>query len=566
MQQQLFDLVDDSEEDEHKPVETQGPTAEQEEPETYKGLYAMHKYWSKKPHNLVANYIERYSTPGDIVLDSFCGSGVTLIESVRRERRGVGIDINPIAVRITEMGLKPIDVRELKQAYRQIESEVASPISEMYQMECPLCHDVDAIATHCIWEGQELREAWVECRTCKTRKAIKTEFSAEEIARIKSWVPSKWVPARSLIPNYRINVGPSVTVSDLFTGRALAGLSRLWDSIKHIDNTGIRAVMEACFTAMLPQASKLVFVIRRRGKNNNEKDRGRAEVGSWVIGYWLPQEYFEIHVWRCFENRFRRVLRGKEEVNKLIAPDVKQCRDFTELQACNKGYWVAQGSATTLSIPSESIDYAFIDPPHGNRIPYLELSLMWNAWLGVDAEWEDEVVVSEAKSRNKDIGDYEHRLSAAIQELRRVLKPARYLSIAFNSLDDDTWLALLNACLTSGFDVTDVRPLAYSARSVVQDTRKNALKTDFVVTCKKSIFSPARTITLDVRRADAQQVISKYLTEQCPGAQTYEVLNWVLVHELRASRAFRVSDILEVLESSFVYKSAGWYANGQKEE
>ena len=65
-------------------------------PDTYKGIYAMHKYWSKKPHNLIANYIERFSQPGDFVIDSFCGSGITTIESTRLGRRAIGIDINPL--------------------------------------------------------------------------------------------------------------------------------------------------------------------------------------------------------------------------------------------------------------------------------------------------------------------------------------------------------------------------------------------------------------------------------------------------------------------------------------
>jgi len=45
---------------------------DEDRPETYKGIYAMHKYWSKKPHDLIAKYIERFSTERDIVLDAFC--------------------------------------------------------------------------------------------------------------------------------------------------------------------------------------------------------------------------------------------------------------------------------------------------------------------------------------------------------------------------------------------------------------------------------------------------------------------------------------------------------------
>jgi len=43
-------------------------------------MYLMHKYWARKPHNVVAEYIKRYSQENDLVLDPFCGSGVTFLE------------------------------------------------------------------------------------------------------------------------------------------------------------------------------------------------------------------------------------------------------------------------------------------------------------------------------------------------------------------------------------------------------------------------------------------------------------------------------------------------------
>ncbi|MFB3896404.1 MAG: DNA methyltransferase, partial [bacterium] len=35
----------------------------------------MHKYWARKPHNVVSRYIEYYTNEGDTVLDPFMGSG-----------------------------------------------------------------------------------------------------------------------------------------------------------------------------------------------------------------------------------------------------------------------------------------------------------------------------------------------------------------------------------------------------------------------------------------------------------------------------------------------------------
>ena len=62
-------------------------------PHTHSREYLMHKYWSRKPHNIVASYIEQYSKEGDLVLDPFGGSGVTLNESLHLGRQCINVDI-----------------------------------------------------------------------------------------------------------------------------------------------------------------------------------------------------------------------------------------------------------------------------------------------------------------------------------------------------------------------------------------------------------------------------------------------------------------------------------------
>ena len=86
------------------------------------------------------------------------------------------------------------------------------------------------------------------------------------------------------------------------------------------------------------------------------------------------------------------------------------------------------GSATELQADNESVDYVFIDPPHANRILYMEQSLMWNAWLGLDQsiQWDKEIIVSEAKERKeKSEENYNQLLDAAFAEIKRTLKPNR---------------------------------------------------------------------------------------------------------------------------------------------
>ncbi|MEW6209188.1 MAG: DNA methyltransferase [Acidobacteriota bacterium] len=542
----------------HKDLATVESEERNQRPETYKGRYAMHKYWSKKPYNLVARYIEHNSRSGDIVLDPFCGSGVTVIEGVRLERRAIGIDINPIAILSTAMGLEHVDTKAVRRCFDRLRKEVAEEIDKLYRAQCPRCKDPGAIATHTIWEDGQPKEMWVECKACKTSKGIKAVSEKNE-AMIEAQASSPfWYPTDELIENNRINAKRGVRVCDLFTPRALYGLSLIMDRIRRVEDEKVRSVLEFCFSAALPQTSKMVFVIRRRGKASGQERNGRPEVGSWVIGYWMPREHFEIHVWRCFENRFRRVLKGKEEINRVMPSRVQSCVSFDELRKSQQGYLVSKGTATNLPIPSESIDYIFTDPPHGNRIPYLELSLIWNAWLGLDFEWESEIVVSEAKSRGKGAKDYQDRLETAFREMWRVLKPKRLLSVAFNSLDDDTWLSLLTALLEAGFEIVEIAPLEYSARSVIQDTRQNALKTDFVITSRKQTPQVSRAISISDSSFHIEKMMRSYLSAGSGGAATYEILNHMLISTIPGGLAFKVSTIMETLENICIFSNGQW--------
>ena len=60
-------------------------------------MYLVHKYWARKPHNVVSEYIRRYSMPGEIVLDPFGGSGVTAMEAIKADRKAISVDLNPMS-------------------------------------------------------------------------------------------------------------------------------------------------------------------------------------------------------------------------------------------------------------------------------------------------------------------------------------------------------------------------------------------------------------------------------------------------------------------------------------
>src|SRR5438132_13239795 len=64
--------------------------------------YGVHPYFTRRPYNVVRQYIKKYSKEGDRVLDPFGGSGVTAIEAFLENRIGMQNDINPLANFIAE--------------------------------------------------------------------------------------------------------------------------------------------------------------------------------------------------------------------------------------------------------------------------------------------------------------------------------------------------------------------------------------------------------------------------------------------------------------------------------
>jgi site-specific DNA-methyltransferase (adenine-specific) len=63
-------------------------------------------YPTQKPEALLERIITASSDEGDLVLDSFCGSGTTLAVAQRLNRKWIGIDISPEACRLAERRLK----------------------------------------------------------------------------------------------------------------------------------------------------------------------------------------------------------------------------------------------------------------------------------------------------------------------------------------------------------------------------------------------------------------------------------------------------------------------------
>lgn len=457
-------------------------TAQVSAPSGYRGLYAFHKYWGKKPFEPVSYVIENLANRHEVILDPFVGSGVVVREAARLGRRFIGIDLNPIAIEISNLLVSPPEVSIVEKGFVEIERRVRRQIEESYKRD-----DTDDIVTHYLWENQSLRQVWVVRRGRSGGRRI-YEPTGHDIRRFKKYegYQSRHIQPPRFFTNSRINAFPDLTLNDLFTGRALLNIDLLLDAIGSLP-TSTQSIFRLCLTAASGQMSNMVFAITGRGKTTG-RSSSKVEVGSWVIGYWRPELHFEINVWNCFARRVRRLVRALRESDWSMPcslsdhPSDVLCGQATGVLCCDDAL------EALIRFPANSIDLIVTDPPHSDRVPYLELSEMWNAILGYTVDFRKEIVVSNARERNKGVAEYNQAMRKFLALAGRVLREGHFMIILFNARDSLSWEYLNAFRQESAEGLLECKgyfPLSYSAGSVVQDSRNGSLKKDLALVFQK---------------------------------------------------------------------------------
>lgn len=144
---------------------------------------------------------------------------------------------------------------------------------------------------------------------------------------------------------------------------------------------------------------------------------------------------------------------------------------------------VFAGSATCIPAPPESIDYIFTDPPFGSNISYSDLNFIWESWLGVITNNQQEAIVSDAQ--RKGLVDYQDLMATAFQDYFRLLKPGRWMTVEFHNSSNSVWNAIQEAIMRAGFVVADVRILDKKQMTMRQMTSTGAVKKDLVISAYK---------------------------------------------------------------------------------
>jgi 16S rRNA G966 N2-methylase RsmD len=357
--------------------------------------YGVHPYFTRRPFNVVQKYILHYSREQDRVLDPFGGSGVTAIEAFLENRVGIQNDINPLANFIAQgiVDLHKGNLEDYKHALAEVKGR---------------CHEVLSSLS--------------SLNDDQFRRLQRSLTLPENIA----------LPSNSDVAFYY----------DLFSPRQLTALAVLKDAIDAIPHRYAKKGMLLAWSATLTKLNKTFLSAEGRAES-----RGGSSIFS-IYRYKVAKEPIELPPWQTFYERASNIIAAKSEIDRHITVK-ERTRGFSG------AFEIHAKDIEALSDELQNqVDYIFTDPPYGGHISYLDLSTLWNGWLGI---------LPSLKARKKELivggelahteADYIDRLGKGVAACVKMLKKGRWLSIVFQHWNTAYFEAILSSAADAGAEL-----------------------------------------------------------------------------------------------------------------
>ena len=442
--------------------------------QTHPAGYALHKYWARKPHNVVRAALQACGLqPGDWVVDPFCGSGVPLSVAAALGARCIGVDVNPVAVLLTQVTLDPPDAVDYLRAVSPLVDALQDEFGLQYQYDgCTMRHLVHATVVIC---GQckarvsaadaPKRGRTYVCPHCATRLNVNLEhLVATQVLRgvdadgQMREVSAEHPSGKSTLPqgpcdfalphNPRILAYRGMRTHHLFTPRNFAVLARFAAVVTDLPEALQRAA-QLTLTGAVAQCSRLIAY------RNDLKTGGPA----WTVpGFWVPPLHLETNPLLHLRARIMKMARGLENL-RAMAGRGSHHPVHTGDCVTHLAEVVASGRRAAV---------VFLDPPYGDSVPYLEFSALWNSFLGAVPDAGDDIAVSDRARGDGSWHRYETGLRRCVHGVRQVLRDDGKLIVTFNNKDIRAWQALLGALQSAGLRCTGAfyqHPAVVSAKA-----------------------------------------------------------------------------------------------------
>lgn len=422
-------------------------------------VFNQHQYWTKQPLEAIDYFILKHSKEGDLVLDPFCGTGMTGVSGMRLNRNVILSDISKICQHISKgyTCVYDIDEKEFNNALKKVTED----IEEYYVTQCPICENSGKIlfsiieevysdefgitlkqgeslfrkikqdkpiktprGKNIVFNGFELIQLAYKCE-CSSKKLYKKPDKEDQIKYntknfVENVLPNDSFFGKEPVRNYKKGIKK---VKDLYSNRNLTVLSHLKSRIDLIDNKQIKTLFEFAFTSILFNCS---LMSRYRKYENTSIKMGT---------FYIPPVIKDNNVLKSFSAKVKSILKSNIE---LYAKH--------QLGTVNI---LGQSASNLKNIGTSSVDFIYTDPPYGDILSYSELNLVWESWLSDLSDNTDEMIIS--KEVGKTENHYFELFEKFLDEASRVLKKDKVLTIIFHHPKIDYWKRLQSILLNSNF-------------------------------------------------------------------------------------------------------------------
>jgi DNA modification methylase/predicted RNA-binding Zn-ribbon protein involved in translation (DUF1610 family) len=489
-------------------------------------FYNAHSYHTKVPPQGIEPFIEHYTGAGDLVLDPFCGSGMTGVAAVKLGRIPLLLDLSPIATFIAYNNCTPLDNRKFQNEAEDILNSLKDELSWLYDTRCEKCGRVSLIE-QLIWSDE------FRCPRCGkefllwdvaiTRDGlVSTHFDCPKCGKQLRKNDCKRIASKPVIVDYKCpKCGRRQSPPSDFDFEKLKEIDFRWEKSEIAISLGksdgfwpLNQKNERLWvpTSKLPEGcktrepvshnithvhqfytSRTLWALGRIWEAiGNAKEERIREGLRWVFTSFNPSLVSRLTRYN-FGKRGSGPLTGtlyipsftvERNVESIWMNKVSSISRVFESMSTKQISIVSTQSATSVSnIPSDIIDYVFTDPPFGGNLMYSELNFIWESWLGRFTDSSEEAIVN--KKQSKGITEYKNLMTQSFKEVYRVLKPGRWMTMVFHNSDGEVWQAIQEGLANAGFVIGMIGIFDKKQRSFNQVSSSGAVGYDVVMNCYK---------------------------------------------------------------------------------
>lgn len=510
-------------------------------------IYNAHSYHTKVPYKAIVNYLLHYTEPGDIVLDGFCGTGMTGVAALQcgiadaefkyafrhikdaqwGYRHAILCDLSPEATFISYNYNHQFDIDMFEKEATTILEKIKKECGWMYKtnhitsssqlsfaeqaqgdinytvwsdaLVCPRCGkefvfwDVAVDTVHGkVNDKFKCPDCGVEVTKRECEHAVESYYD-DKVGEVLTC--SKQVPVQITYTYNGKRYDKKPDASDLERIKRISELRipywyptnefQIGDKTIEPIRLGITHVNQMFTKANL-------YVLSMLGAE------AKSAATYCLIGDIVPRgsKMHKIAVSRLNTNLSKTagILSGtlflpsnsiEYSAIYMIGSRIADVLNFMRQNKHESNNIISCQSTTCLAnIPPNSVDYIFTDPPFGENLMYSELNYVSEAWLKVFTNNNDEAIIN--KTQKKSLVDYQELMTKCLTEYYRVLKPGRWITIEFHNSKNAVWNSIQEALGRAGFIIADVRTLDKKQGSFNQvKGASQAIKQDLVISAYK---------------------------------------------------------------------------------